>query len=187
MLLYPPSCAHLVWSPRASILWICRQCRHSMPRHLYFGYNCNAPHFSIFHQLLQLLLCEISTLIHRAIHISPLRANLCQQWIFLHLEGPHLVVCQVQMKSIHLEFRHPIHLLSDMLQRHKMPARVHMHPPILESWIILHHCYWQRPLPSSHHSITLYLRRKQLHQSLQTIIHPRCRTTHHLYPISIYK
>ena len=114
MLLYTPSCAHFVWSSRATILRISRQCCHCMTRHLYFWHNCNSPNFGIFHQPLQLLLREISTSIHRTIHISAPCANLCQQWVFLHLKSPHLVVSQVQMKSIHLEFRHPIHLLSDM-------------------------------------------------------------------------
>ena len=122
-----PLAPYVVWAASTSELRVCCKCCKHVSRKIDLRNDCDALAGSIVKNLPYLVLCEVASLsvwssvINLAFEKMAYEcllshgSNLCEAWIFLDLESPSLVVCNVPVESVELVYFHdveiPFHLI----------------------------------------------------------------------------
>ena len=133
-----------------------------MTGHIYFRDNFNKSTSGIFNHFPYLLLgVKQSSAVFgivagfHMLFISPQRQGgtfadaslLGQQWIAFDLNPPSLIVRQMPMKNIHLQQRHDIQDLLDLLHAPEMPGAVQHKPTMAESGLVFYFYRLEPVLP----------------------------------------
>ena len=124
---------HFISRAGASQLRVCRQCRLSMSRHVYFRDDSNISLGSIRNNLFYLLLSIVAPVIVRP---SP-GTGLSQVRILLTLDSPSLVVCQMPVEMIQAMKRQQIDIALYLRNRKEMAADIEHGSPVRKRRIIL--------------------------------------------------
>ena len=65
------------------------------------------------------------------------RSDLCQFRIFLDLDAPSLVVCQMPVETVHVVQGKNIDELLDRIYREEVPGNIEVHTTIWETWVVV--------------------------------------------------
>ena len=148
--MYPKVTRHLNLLSGSSQPWIRSNSSTGMSRHLYFRNNHNMAFGSIIHYLFDIIL-SIKTTMRLAIkHIAVEMVNLwrvtestdlCQFRIFLDFNTPSLIICQMPMKYVHLQFCHSIQQIEDDFFTFEIPTFIQHESTPGKSRIIRHQSF----------------------------------------------
>ena len=115
-----PLAPYVVWAACTSELWICCKCCKHVSRKVDLRNDSDALSCSIVKDFPYLVLCEVASLsvwssvIDLAVEkvayecLLSYSSNLCEAWIFLDLESPSLVVCNVPVEGVELVYFHDV-------------------------------------------------------------------------------
>ena len=115
-----PFAPYVVWAACTSELWVSSESREHMARKIDLRNDRDALAGSIVKNLPYLVLCEVASLSVRSSVIDlavekvayesllSYSSHLCQAWIFLDLESPSLVVCNVPVEGVELVHFHDV-------------------------------------------------------------------------------
>ncbi len=103
-----------------------------MTRHFDFRNDGDVTSRSVFDNILDLLLCVEAT-VSGTFAIHTCRTDLCQLRIFLDLDTPALIICQMPMQTIDLEHSQYINLFLDVIDGYEMAADIDHHTTPFEA------------------------------------------------------
>ena len=102
--------------------------------------------------------------------LFPYRSELGEFRIFLYLDSPALVVCEVPVERVELVNLHHVEVLLHHVHVEEMSRNIQMHSSVAEAWGIVYLCALECPFLAFCHSLAEDFHRKHLLEGLHGIV-----------------
>ena len=98
------------------------------------------------------------------------RSELCESRIFLYLDSPALVVCEMPVEGVEFVDFHHVDVFLHHVHVEEMSRNVHVHASVSEAWFVLDFNALESPFLAGSGSLSVYLGRKHLLEGLDGVV-----------------